>query len=130
MKKFHPIQTGHIFGHWEALRKSELRFGYWICKCICGTIRPVSNRSLNSGSSRSCGCKRMEEWDGHGYVGTRIYNTYHNMIGRCYRKSTIGYHRYGGRGIRVCPEWRISFLSFLSDMGECPSSKHSIERIN
>lgn len=34
---------------------------------------------------------------------------------------------YGGRGIRVCDEWR-TFAGFYADMGERPSKGHSIER--
>lgn len=39
------------------------------------------------------------------------------------------YADYGGRGIRVCPEWRNSFEQFLADMGPRPSNKYSIERL-
>jgi hypothetical protein len=42
------------------------------------------------------------------------------MIGRCYKPKNSSYARYGGRGIRVCDRWRLSFAAFLSDVGERP----------
>lgn len=35
----------------------------------------------------------------------KIYITWKNIKGRCYRKNHPKYHRYGGRGIKVCDEW-------------------------
>lgn len=34
-----------------------------------------------------------------------IYNTWQNMKQRCLNPSNHKYPRYGGRGIRICPEW-------------------------
>ena len=44
--------------------------------------------------------------------GTRLYQIWHNMKDRCYREKCSEYHRYGGRGITVCDEWRESFEAF------------------
>jgi len=52
------------------------------------------------------------------------------MKSRCYNPNFDGYADYGGRGITVAERWLESFESFLEDMGECPSNKHSIERVN
>lgn len=35
-----------------------------------------------------------------------------NMINRCYKPSTRRYERYGGRGIKVCHEWRNDTTAF------------------
>lgn len=56
----------------------------------------------------------------HGLYGTRVFNAYHAMIGRCYRPKNDAFSNYGGRGIKVCDRWRESFLAFVEDMGHPP----------
>lgn len=48
---------------------------------------------------------------------------------RCNTPTATGYHRYGGRGIRVCQRWD-AFPNFLADMGKRPTPKHQIDRID
>jgi hypothetical protein len=52
------------------------------------------------------------------------------MKARCYNKNNPRFDRYGGRGITICERWNSSFVEFANDMGERPSKKHSINRIN
>jgi hypothetical protein len=40
------------------------------------------------------------------------------------------YRNYGGRGIKVCDEWIISFEAFFLHVGSMPTPDHSIERID
>lgn len=51
------------------------------------------------------------------------------MIQRCRNAKHPSYRLYGGRGITVCEAWR-HFNQFLADMGQRPSSKHTLERVN
>lgn len=43
---------------------------------------------------------------------TRLYRTWIDMRARCYRPTCHNYPNYGGRGVRVCEEWRNSFAAF------------------
>ena len=66
----------------------------------------------------------------HGLRNTSEYNVYYHMRARCLNPNNKDYHHYGGRGIKVCDRWLDSVVSFYQDMGERPSLKHSIDRIN
>jgi len=63
----------------------------------------------------------------HGMSHTRVFKIWLGMIDRC-RNDRTG--NYGQRGIRVCPQWLDSFENFYSDMGEPPTTRHSIDRKN
>lgn len=58
------------------------------------------------------------------------YIVWHNMIARCTKTDHVSYMAYGGRGIKVCDSWLSSFETFLKDIGERPSLKHSLDRID
>lgn len=64
----------------------------------------------------------------HGMSGTRVYTTWISMNQRCYNPKASSYEYYGARGITVCRAWRESFVAFYRDMGEPPTSQHSIGR--
>lgn len=51
------------------------------------------------------------------------------MKNRCYNKNFTQYENYGGRGIRVCDEWRHDFMAFYNYVGEAPDGK-TLDRIN
>jgi hypothetical protein len=65
----------------------------------------------------------------HGMSYTPIYICWQSMNKRCYNPNSPIYHYYGGRGIKVCKQWRSSFETFLQDMGERPLGT-SIDRID
>ena len=107
---------------------------YWDCICDCGTKFSVRADSLSSGNTKSCGCYNLSKIKilskTHGKSNTSEYKIYNHIKVRCYNKNSKAYKNYGQRGIFMSEEWLKDFNTFLFDMGERPSSKHSIERID
>ena len=93
-------------------RKYRRREITWLCKCDCGNLKEVTGNHLRMGNVKSCGCyKHIFGWK-HGGTHTRLYNIWLDMKTRCYNLTSSNYRRYGGRGIRVCPEWNKDFPVF------------------
>lgn len=51
------------------------------------------------------------------------------MRQRCTNSNSVDYPAYGGRGVAVCSRWD-DFGAFIADMGQRPTSSHSIDRID
>ena len=60
---------------------------------------------------------------------TAVYSAWKNMVARCTQPSYPSFEQYRRRSITVCKRWR-KFENFLADMGERPTPKHSIDRID
>lgn len=50
----------------------------------------------------------------HGLCHHRLYGIWRSMKFRCSNPGHKCFHRYGGRGVSVCEEWRDSFFSFYT----------------
>jgi hypothetical protein len=110
----------------------------WLCRCDCGECVKVQAGHLQSGHTRSCGCLKREKakiqgeaslLHGHAQEGrSPTYESWRAMKERCTYSSHPLYHRYGGRGVKVCDSW-ASFANFLADMGERPEG-YTISRLN
>jgi hypothetical protein len=60
---------------------------------------------------------------------TPEYTAWREMKRRCYTPGRY-FKDYGGRGIRVCPEWVNDFQAFFEHVGRRPSPEHSLDRKN
>lgn len=66
-----------------------------------------------------------------GYLGGKErpeHYIWRTMLARCRNPNTASYKYYGGKGVKVCEQW-LKYENFFIDMGERPSSEHSLDRI-
>lgn len=109
--------TGLRRGKLVVVRKANFGRSQWVCKCDCGN--EVTLPAYRIMEYISCGCVGRENamhldkhTRTHGMTNTRLYHTYCKMKERCYNPKIEHYPEYGGRGIKMCDEWRNSFESF------------------
>lgn len=132
--------TGRVLGRWTVIRFHGVvkEKASWLCRCSCGVERVVEANRLKNGRSASCGCARneklsyMRKTHGASMAPTPTFYSHRSMITRCYCEGSDQFEWYGARGIVVCRRWRgkKGFTNFLTDMGERPSKKHTIDRID
>lgn len=134
-RKRHPeIKIGDTFGRLTVTALTDkIRHGsrVWLLKCSCGNEHESTTSHLHAGNTNSCGCLRDEMLGDmsrtHGMKGTRIYEIWAGMRKRCNNVDHVSYKYYGGKGIKVCPEWS-TFEGFYKDMGPSYEEGLTIER--
>lgn len=99
----------------EPIYISNRRRRRWLCQCDCGNKKIISQDSLATGNTKSCGCgceenrKKIMIHPGstrckYPYE-KRLKSILMNMKCRCYNPNTKYFENYGGRGISICDEW-------------------------
>lgn len=118
MGKFIDL-TGQRFGRLTVLNRApdfgsgRKRVTMWRCQCDCGKTIDVRAHALRNGHTRSCGCLVPESHvRTHGDSSSRLHRIWSAMKQRCKNPKSSAFDCYGGRGIRVCPEWDESYESF------------------
>lgn len=100
----------------------------YVCKCECGNIVEYGSNLLRANYVKSCGCYRGK-WVKKG-LPSWAYKLWKSMKDRCYNINSPSFVNYGGRGISMSEEWVKSPLAFYQDMGDRPTPKHTIERVD
>jgi hypothetical protein len=129
--------TAEIFTMLQVLKRlpnSKDGKTMWLCRCECGKEVSVMGTELKRNRKKSCGCAHNKllsiSKTKHGRSKTPEFKAWSSMKERCLCKMNKAYEGYGGRGISICAEWVNSFETFLKDMGNKPSKKHSLDRKN
>lgn len=106
----------------------------YLCVCmVCGSKEYFFGNNLkknNSTKCKSCAVKQQITRFANGEQTIprtpakktchKEYGAYRAMLRRCYNVNDIQYHCYGGRGIKVCDEWKKDFINFITYMGPRP----------
>lgn len=112
--------VGKKFGRLFVLKETEKRSKngeiYYLCKCDCGNTKEINGTSLRKNRTLSCGCYNKEiinKAKKRIYKNKRLYELISSIKQRCYNKNNKAYKNYGGRGIKVCDEWKNDNNKFV-----------------
>lgn len=135
MKPPITVSVGQRFGRLVVMGEAPSRNGQRVkVRCDCSATKEVYLYNIQSKRTVSCGCHRVAKacasLTKHGMNRTPEYVAWGQMLRRCYARNLRCWGNYGGRGIKVCDEWRADFAAFFSHVGPRPSSAHSLDRIN
>lgn len=111
----------------ESQRKRIAEF-----QCECGKTFIGKVNAVATGQKKSCGCLRTKPTRfTHKLSKHRLYRKWSGMVTRVSNAKESHWHRYGGRGITMCEEWRNDFMSFYNwAMDNGYKDGLTIDRIN
>lgn len=104
------IEVGQRFGKLVVITptlKSHNGTEYCFVDCDCGKRgKQVKIDLLVSGKSKHCGCETVKKTSTSNVLKEPLHRVWSDMIQRCENPKRPYYYLYGGRGIKVCLEWR------------------------
>lgn len=141
------VEEGQRFGRLVVLEETLPRNNSRrvACLCDCGTTIETLLQSLLRGEATSCGCYHRElciqrnrsreqraRITTHGLSKHPLYTAWRAMMERCGNPDHQAFRNYGGRGIRVCPEWHDAavFIAWVeANLGPRPEGM-TMDRIS
>lgn len=120
--KYDETYIGNIYNFLTVMGYAYDKYGNrcFKCKCVCENEVLGTPKYVIDGIVKSCGCKQKELLreaavihGGCSYGNPeRLYMIYRGMLERCYNPNNPHYADWGGRGIKVCDEWRKDYSAF------------------
>jgi len=77
---------------------------WYLLKCACGTEFETRISTLRRTLYKKCRC---------GFIKHPLKNKLQQMINRCEVEKNESFKWYGGKGIRVCEEWKLFPIKFI-----------------
>ncbi len=128
--------VGKKFNDWTVLKESSQRqisTNRKLYEVKCGNCEVIYLRRIdNIKQAKQClyCANKIAKSIVHGKHNTPAYFVWVAMKSRCSYEKGKHWQHYGGRGIKVCDRWLHSFENFINDMGERPSNKYQLDRID
>lgn len=120
--------TGSTVGLWRILQKDSTKSkrAYWICECIsCGATQSVAGNHIRENIKGGCKSCRTK---GNKHKYPKEYSVWQSIKCRVFNPNRKDYPRYSKLGMHT--PWVNDFMAFYNAVGERPSMKHSIDRID
>lgn len=120
--------AGQKVGMWDVIERdiSKVKRAYWVCKCTgCGATQSVAGSHLREGIKGGCRSCRIS---GYASKYPMEYSVWQNVKTRALnpnRRTSSTYNKLG-----MYKPWVDDFKLFFHAVGERPSSKHSLDRID
>lgn len=126
------IEVGQRFGNLVVIGQQISRKGqhYVFCKCDCGQVGiAIKSQDILGGIVKSCNkCVGIElRGDERSIYKHPLHRVWGDMIMRCENPRREYYYLYGGRGIKVCPEWRNSTNGYINFYNWAMSNGYKFE---
>lgn len=131
MRKVRIDMAGLRYGRLVGIEFAHSHGGraHWLFECDCGNRTIACGSAVRAGTTTSCGCFHREisatRLTTHGHRARKrhpaTYRAWQEINTFCTNAASPRYRDFGGRGIRVCSEWREDFTRFLDNMGERPA---------
>lgn len=128
--------TGKIFNRLSVKKyvESDKRDrSRWLCKCDCGKENIIRGDSLIGNKIKSCGCLQKENIIELNKIHDRSssieYKIWQQTLQKCNNPKNSQFVNFKRLEITVCDRW-LKFQNFYDDMGDRPSKKHVLSRIN
>lgn len=77
--------------------------------------------------------KNKRSYTKHGLTKTKDYLKWIDMKSRCYGKNNEQYRDWGGRGIKVCDDWKdspVDFIDYIRVLENYGVGNYSLDRID
>ena len=137
-------ERGKVFGRLKAIKAIKKSKGgtKWLFKCDCGSDFVASINHVKRGKTKSCGCLHDEvsrkssiKNKTHGASNEPWYSNYHSMIQRTTKdgynhRNEMTYSSGFIQGKLIEDSWVKDPWEFYKEIGDKPSSKHTIDRID